>query len=87
MSVGMLERAPVAKKKAGRPKSPNPRGAGKQVRLDPDLVAKADVVARRRGLDVGPFLSQLMEDPVDREYAAVLKELAELEAKRKASGK
>jgi hypothetical protein len=80
MSAGTLESPPVAtKRKPGRPKSENPRGKGRQIRLDPDLVAKADVVARRRGKDVGPWLSELMEGPVNREYASVLKELSKLE--------
>jgi hypothetical protein len=80
MSAGTLESPPVVtKRKPGRPKSENPRGKGRQVRLDPDLVAKADVVARRKGLDVGPWLSELMEGPVNREYAAVLRELSKLE--------
>lgn len=79
MAVRLTEGRTVAKRKAGRPKTENPRGKGKQVRLDPDLVAKADIVARRRGLDVGPFLSNLMETPINREYAAVLRELAKIE--------
>jgi hypothetical protein len=83
MPAGTLERPTVAKKRAGRPKSPDPRGPGPQIRLDKDLVAKARIVATRRGLDIGPFLSGLMEGPVNREYAAVLKELAELEGRSK----
>jgi hypothetical protein len=82
MPAATLEGPPVAKRKAGRPKSQNPK-IGRQVRLDPDLVAKAEVVATRRGLDVGPFLTHLMEGPVNREYAAVLRELNELEERSK----
>jgi hypothetical protein len=79
VGVGTLERAIVAKKKAGRPKSQNPRGDGRQVRLDPDVVAKAKMVATRKGLEVGPYLSTLLEAPINREYAVLLRELASLE--------
>jgi hypothetical protein len=79
MSAGTMETPKVAKKKAGRPKSPNPRGDGLQVRLDPDIVGKARMIATRRNLDVGPFLSGLLEAPVNREYITLLKELKELE--------
>ncbi len=79
MLVETLEKPAVAKKKAGRPKSQNPRGEGRQVRLDPDLVAKAETVATRRGMKVGPYLSELFESTVNREYAALLRELSKLE--------
>jgi hypothetical protein len=72
----------MAKKKAGRPKSANPRGKGRQVRMDPDIVAKADIVTRRRGIETGPYLSKLVEAAVNRDYAAVLRELAELEGSK-----
>jgi len=74
-----MEAPNVAKKKAGRPKSSNPRGDGLQVRLDPDIVGKARMIANRRNLDMGPFLSGLLEAPINREYLALLKELKELE--------
>jgi hypothetical protein len=83
MAVGTLEMPIVAKRKVGRPKSQNPRGEGRQVRLDPDIVAKAKMVATRKGLEVGPYLSTLLEAPINREYAALLRELAELEVRRK----
>ena len=72
----------VAKAKRGRPKAAHPRGKGRQVRMDPDIVAKADIVAKRRGMDAGPYLSELVESMVNRDYAAVLRELAELEGSR-----
>jgi hypothetical protein len=50
--------------------------------MDPDIVAKADIVAKRRGMDAGPYLSELVESMVNRDYAAVLRELAELEGSR-----
>jgi hypothetical protein len=80
-----LEMEPVAKKR-GRPKSDKVRGVGVAIRIDPNLVGKAKVVAARRNLDVGPYLSQLLEGPVNRDYFAVLKELADSES-GKASGK
>jgi hypothetical protein len=79
MIAGTMEAPKVAKKKAGRPKIANPRGDGLQVRLDPDIVGKARVIATRRNLDVGPFLSSLLEAPINREYITLLKELKELE--------
>ncbi len=82
MSVGMLEKTTVGKKRAGRPKAESVRGIGKPVRLDPDLYAKADVVARRRGVKLGPWLSEVLEPVVNREYASVLKELAALEGSK-----
>jgi hypothetical protein len=83
MTVGTPEVPTVAKRKVGRPKSESPRGAGRQIRLDPDLVAKARMVATRKGLDVGPWLSTLLEPIVNREYVALLRELAELEGRKK----
>ena len=63
MSLGTLEiPVVVKKKKAGRPKAPAIRGDGKQVRLDPDVVAKAKMIATRKNLEVGPYLSSLLED-------------------------
>jgi hypothetical protein len=79
MPVKTLEVTPMAKRKAGRPKGKTPPLPGLQVRIDRDIVAKAKVVASRRNLDVGPLISQLIEPVINREYAAVLRELAELE--------
>jgi hypothetical protein len=59
----------------GRPKKPG--GEGKHVRLNPDLVAKARIIALRRGYSVGDYLSRLLETPVNRDYQRVLKELTE----------
>src|SRR4051812_159901 len=72
----------VAKKKAGRPKAVARRGEGKLVRIDPDIVGKAKVITGRRNLDLGPFLSELLKGPIDREYQRVLSELAELEGRK-----
>ena len=86
MGVATMEMEPVAKKR-GRPKSEKVRGIGVAVRIDPDLVGKARVVASRRNLDVGPYLSQLLEGPINQDYFAVLKELADAEAKHKPGSK
>jgi hypothetical protein len=79
MSVGILETPIVGKKKVGRPKSQHVRGEGKPVRIDPNLVGKAKLIASRRNLELGPYLSKLLEAPINRDYAAVLRELAKLE--------
>jgi hypothetical protein len=86
MSGVTLEMEPVAKKR-GRPKSDKVRGIGVAVRIDPNLMGKARVVAARRNLDVGPYLSQLLEGPVNRDYLAVLKELSDMEAEQKGARK
>lgn len=75
--VGAIAEIPFVAKKRGRPKSENPRGEGKSVRLDPDIVGKAKVVTSRNNLELGPYLSKLLEGPVNRDYQRVLKELAE----------
>jgi hypothetical protein len=62
-------------KSVGRPKKPG--GEGKHVRLNPDLVAKAKIVALRRGSQVGDYLSGLLDTPVNRDYQRVLKELVD----------
>jgi hypothetical protein len=81
MPASTAEKPTVAKKKAGRPKGVDNRGPGKTVRIDPDLYAKARTVAVRRNLELGPYLSELLEGPVNRDYVAVLRELSELEAR------
>ena len=82
MTVAIAEGRPVAKKKAGRPKNPASRGEGKLVRIDPDIVGKAKVITGRRNLDLGPYLSELLKGPIDREYQRVLGELAQMEARK-----
>ena len=67
----------VDKKKAGRPKGANNRGEGKPVRIDPDIYGKARVVALRRNLKLGVYLSDLLSGPVDRDFSRVLGELSE----------
>jgi hypothetical protein len=83
MPYETLEIETVAKKKAGRPKKTSTRGDGIQVRLDPDVVAKAKMIATRKNLEVGPYLSSLLEAPINREYVILLKELSALEGSSK----
>ncbi len=64
----------VARKRADKEQR-NVRGEGIPVRIDPDIVGKAKVVAFRRNLELGPYLSGLLVGAVDRDYHAVLKEL------------
>jgi hypothetical protein len=75
MPTATGETRPVAKKR-GRPKSERPRGEGKAVRLDPDVVGMARTVVMRRNLELGPYLSELLKGAVRRDYVVVLKELS-----------
>ncbi len=67
-------------KKPGRPKKAS--GEGKAVRLNPDLLSKARIVAMRRGSQIGDYLGSLLEASVSRDYQRVLKELSEEEASK-----
>jgi hypothetical protein len=64
----------VAKKRVGNPGKPG--GEGRPVRIQPDLLNKARIVAMRRGSQIGDYLGSLLEGPVNRDYQKVLKELA-----------
>jgi hypothetical protein len=57
----------VAKKKA--------RGVGLHVRIDPDLVRMAKVIAPAEGRALGDYLSDIIRPVVSREYAKVMKRL------------
>lgn len=61
------------KKEMGRP--PKPQGEGKTVRLDPSLVAKARAVANDRGQTIGDYFLDISLATVNRDYAAMLREL------------
>jgi hypothetical protein len=69
----------VVAKRAGRPGKPS--GEGKAVRLDPDLYAKARIIALRRGVQIGEYLGGLLRPSVDRDYQRVLRELTEEEGR------
>lgn len=77
MPTATREVSRVAKKKAGRPKGENNRGVGKPVRLDPAIVTKAKIVAMRQNIEVGRYLSDLLNASVSKDYIRVLKEMSE----------
>jgi hypothetical protein len=64
----------VAKKKVGNPGKPE--GEGRPVRIKPELLNKARIIAMRRGSHIGDYLGTLLERPINRDYQKVLKELA-----------
>jgi hypothetical protein len=72
--VAVLERH-MASKKAGRPPSGKPSNVGKMVRLDPALVAMGKLVAANRGVHLSEYFAGLLKAQVDRDYAAMLREL------------
>jgi hypothetical protein len=66
MSAGVGSVA-VAKKKA--------RGVGIMVRIDPDVVRMARVIAPIKGLSMGDYLSDICRPVVSREYLAEIRRL------------
>jgi hypothetical protein len=70
------EEPAVARKRPDKAKR-NVKGAGIPVRIDPDIVGKAKVVAFRRNLELGPYLSGILDPAVDKDYRAVLRELGD----------
>jgi hypothetical protein len=79
MAGATAEIRPMARKKADKPKKDDGDQTGKLVRIHPDVVGKAKVIVGRRNLELGPYLSELLRGPIDREYRRVLLELNELE--------
>jgi hypothetical protein len=75
MAVAEREMTTVAKKKAGRPKSKNPRGDGLPVRLAPDVVRMAKVVTPMKGLALSAYLSDILRPVVTRDYAQAQRKL------------
>jgi hypothetical protein len=71
MAVAEMERRSVAKKKAGRPASENPRGEGIQVRIAPDVVRMARKVSPVDGVNLTDYLSNILRPVVLRDYARV----------------
>jgi hypothetical protein len=72
MAVAEQER-PIVGKKRGRPKSKDPRGDGLQVRLSPDVVRMARVMAPIRGATLSDYLSNILRPVVVREYTAAMR--------------
>ncbi len=67
-----LERTTMARPK-GRPKTSERDDA--TTRLDRALIGKAKAVATHRGISTGELLSELVRGPLDKAYAAMLREL------------
>jgi hypothetical protein len=65
-----LER-PMAKK-AGRPKSGR---NDVSVKVDRALVGKARLIATHRGISVAELLSEMLQTPLDKAYAQMLRDL------------
>lgn len=60
-------------KKRGAPKKPG--GEGRHVRLRPNIVTMAKTLSGAKGVPMGDYLSDLLEAPISREYAKVLRDL------------
>jgi hypothetical protein len=68
----LLEPRTMAKRR-GRPKESERDDV--TVKLDRKLVGKSKLVATHRGVSVAELLSGLLEGPVDRAYAQMLRDL------------
>jgi hypothetical protein len=62
-------------KREGAGRKAKPEGEGKTVRLSPGLVAKARAVAQHRGITIGDYFLELTLPTVNKDYAAMLREL------------
>ena len=62
-------------RKVGRPGKPG--GKGKPVRIDPDLAAKAQIVALRRRVPLSDYLSDIIRARVLKDFAKVMSEAAD----------
>jgi hypothetical protein len=67
------------RKGSGRPKSERKDGTA---RVDIQILGQAQMVAKRRGISLAEYLSDLLRGPVDRDF---LREMKELEKGRKAA--
>lgn len=75
---GLPECEPMAKPK-GRPKRSERDDV--TTKIDRNLVGKAHVIARERGITVAELLSELLRGPIDKAYAAVVRSLDKQEDK------
>jgi hypothetical protein len=73
MSVGLMDRGPMAKKR-GRPKTSERSDV--TVRVDAELVNKAKHVVLARGLSLAEYLSELLRVPIERDFAKEMRRLA-----------
>jgi hypothetical protein len=64
MSTGLKDGAKVGRKKRERP--------ARTVRMDADLISMADLLARKKGVPVGVYLSGLFRSAIEREYARLV---------------
>jgi hypothetical protein len=55
--------------KVGRKKRERP---ARTVRMDADLISMADLLARKKGVPVGIYLSGLFRSGIEREYARLV---------------
>jgi len=62
-------------RKAGRP--PKPDGVGKPVRINADLYSKARIVAFRKNMPLGDYMSGIMQAQVERDFQQVMKDVAD----------
>lgn len=76
MSV-TFEGVQVGRKKKGEPKGEGGRGSGRPVRLDPDVVRKAQIVVAKDGVELGQYLSALLRAAVNKDYLRVAREINE----------
>ena len=77
MNVALAEKTAMARK-AGRPKKPG--GEGTPIRIEPDLAAKARIVALRRHLPTSDYVSEIIRARVLKDFAKVMAEAGADEA-------
>lgn len=56
-------------------KAPEKGREDKAVKIDRTLADKAGLVASRRGITIAEYLSELIRGPVERDFAATVKEM------------
>jgi hypothetical protein len=68
----------MAKRGRGRPKTDNDNVT---VKIDRSLVMKAKLIGSHRGISAAELLNEILQAPVDRAYAQMLRELEGSEKK------
>jgi hypothetical protein len=71
MSTGLKESRGVGRKKRERP--------ARTVRLDADLIAMAELLARKQGATTGEYLSTVVRPIIERLYAKLVRMSSEAE--------
>jgi hypothetical protein len=64
-----------ARAKMGRPKGKRTERDDASVKIARALASKAKLVAAHRGIPAAELLSGMLESPIDRAYASMLREL------------